>query len=340
MNQQREDAVTLSGIPMTKATWDWDSRIGHHVKLRDLHILTAVVRWKGMARAAPHLAMSQAAVSEAIANLERALGVRLLDRSPQGVEPTVYADALLKRGHVVFDELRQGIKDIEFLADPTAGEVRIACAEMPAAGLLPAAIDRISRQYPRIVVRVVQLTPHAIASDLEFHELRDRKVDLVLTAVYGELAEDIQIERLLDEPNYVVAALSSRWANRRKIDLKDLTDEAWIFPTNPAIVKMITEAFEARGLAPPVERVSAASIPLRNHLLATGRFVTVLSKSVLHYNAKRWSVKALPVDLRTKPPSLAILTLKHRAPSPVVKLFIEHLREAAKPMKLLARSRH
>ncbi len=107
---------------MAKATWDWESRLGHHVKLRDLHVLSAVVRWKGMAKAAPHLAMSQAAVSEAIANLERALGVRLLDRSPQGVEPTVYAHALLKRGHVVFDELRQGIKDIEFLADPTVGE--------------------------------------------------------------------------------------------------------------------------------------------------------------------------------------------------------------------------
>src|SRR5215475_6417917 len=153
MNQKREDDVTLLGIPMAKATWDWEGRLGHHVKLRDLHVLTAVVRWKGMAKAAPHLAMSQAAVSESIANLERALGVRLLDRSRQGIEPTVYAHALLKRGHVVFDELRQGMKDIEFLTDPTVGEVRLACAEMPAAGLLPAAIDRLSREYPRIVVR-------------------------------------------------------------------------------------------------------------------------------------------------------------------------------------------
>jgi len=325
---------------MAKATWDWESRLGHHVKLRDLQILTAVVRWRGMARAARHLAISQAAVSEAIANLERALGVRLLDRSPQGVEPTVYADALLKRGHVVFDELRQGIKDIEFLADPTAGEVRIACAEMPAAGLLPAAIAQMSSQYPRIVVRVVQLTPRPTASGMEFHELRDRQVDLVLTAVYGEVAEDLDIECLIDEPNYVVAAQSSPWASRRKIDLRDLTDEAWIFPANPVIVKMITEAFETRGLEPPAERVSAASIPLRNYLLATGRFLTVLSKSVLYYNTKRWSLKALPIDLRIKPPSLAILTLKHRTRSPVLQLFIEHLREAAKPIKLLARSRH
>jgi DNA-binding transcriptional LysR family regulator len=338
MNRKWEDAVTLSGIPMPKAIWDWESRIGHRVKLRDLHVLSAVVRWKGMAKAAPHLAMSQAAVSEAIANLERALGVRLLDRSPKGVEPTAYADALLKRGHIIFDELRQGIKDIEFLADPTAGEVRIACAEMPAAGLLPAAIDQISRKYPRIIVRIMQLTPPRTTSGMEFHELREREVDLVLTAVYGELAEDLKVERLLDEPNYVVAAQSSPWASRRKIDLSDLIDEAWIFPTNPVIIKMIKDAFRTRGLRPPTECVSAASIPLRNYLLATGRFVTVLPKSVLHYNASRWSLKALPIDLRTKPPSVSILTLKHHTLSPVVQLFIEHLREAAKPIKVLARS--
>jgi len=335
VDRKREYALTLSGIPMAKVIWDWETRLGHHVKLRDLHVLSAVVRCKGMAKAAPHLAMSQAAVSEAIANLERALGVRLLDRSPQGVEPTVYANALLKRGRVVFDELRQGIKDIEFLSDPTVGEVRIACAEMPAAGLLPAAIDRISRQYPHIVVRVIQLTATASASGLEFHELRDRTVDLVLAASYGERAEDdINVEYLLEEPNYVVVGLSNPLASRRKIDLRDLAEQAWIFPANPVIVKMIMEAFEARGLRPPTERVSAASISLRNYLLATGRFLTVLPSSVLHYNAKQWSVKALPIDLRIKPPSIAIMTLKHRTLSQVVQLFIEQLREAAKPMKV------
>ena len=131
---------------MARATWDWEGRIGQRVKLRDLHILSAVVRWGSMAKAASHLAMSQSAVSEAIANLEDALGVRLLDRSAQGIQSTIYADALLKRGRVVFDELQQGIKDIEFLADPTTGEVRFGCPESVSAGLLPVVIDRLSRR--------------------------------------------------------------------------------------------------------------------------------------------------------------------------------------------------
>ena len=75
---------------MANAIWDWEGRIGRRVRLRDLHILSAVVRWGSMAKAASHLAMSQSVVSEAIASLEDALRVRLLDRSSQGIEPIPY----------------------------------------------------------------------------------------------------------------------------------------------------------------------------------------------------------------------------------------------------------
>ena len=86
------------------------------------------------------------------------MGVRLLDRSARGVEPTIYAHALLKRGHVVFDELMQGIRDIEFLADPTAGEVRVASPEAFTVGWLPAVIAGLSQNHPQIIVRVIQAT--------------------------------------------------------------------------------------------------------------------------------------------------------------------------------------
>jgi len=316
---------------MVKAIQHWESRIGRRLKLRDLHILSAVVQWGSMAKAATHLAMSQPAVSEAMANLEDALRVRLLDRSTQGIEPTLYAHALLKRGHVVFDELRQGIRDIEFLADPKAGEVRIASTELLFAGLLPAVIDRLSRRYPQIVVRVV----HANTATLEFRELRERKVDLVLVRIPGSLVEDdLDIESLYDDPHRVVVGARSPWARRRKITLAALVNEPWIFPSNQVIRALITEAFKAHGLEVPQERVSAGSILLRNHLLATGRFLSMLPSSVLRHNAKQWSLKALPIDLRVKQRPVAIVTLKNRTVSPVVQLFVEQLRAVAKTMSV------
>src|SRR5215218_9218428 len=119
---------------MDNTIQQWEGRIGRRLKLRDLHILAAVVEWGSMAKAASHLAMSQPAISESIANLEAALRVRLLDPSRRGIEPTIYATALLKREHAIFDELQQGIKEIKFLANPTTGEVRIATPETFASG--------------------------------------------------------------------------------------------------------------------------------------------------------------------------------------------------------------
>ena len=66
---------------------DWESQIGRRLKLRDLHVFSTVVQRGSMAKAARHLGVSHPAVSEVIADLEHALGVRLLDRSAQGIEP-------------------------------------------------------------------------------------------------------------------------------------------------------------------------------------------------------------------------------------------------------------
>jgi DNA-binding transcriptional LysR family regulator len=314
---------------MDKTIQQWETRIGRRLKLRDLHILSAVVQWGSMAKAATHLAMSQPAVSESIANLEAALRVRLLDRSKRGITPTVYATALLKRGHVVFDELMQGIRDIEFLSNPTAGEVRVAAGDTVAAGLLPAVIDRLSRRYPKIVVHVVQ----ANAETMEFPELRERRVDLTLARVPGSFVQDdLDFEILFDDPHRVVVGMQSPWARRRKMTLAELVNEPWIFPTSQVIRELIAEMFKAHGLKTPQESVRASSILLRNHLLATGCFLSVLPDSVLRYNAKHWPLKALPVDLGVKPRSIAIITLKNRTVSPVVQLFAEHVRAVAKTM--------
>jgi DNA-binding transcriptional LysR family regulator len=127
---------------MGQVTMEWESRLGRRLRVRDLHILSTVVKCRSMAKAARQLAMSQPSISEAIANLEHVLGVRLLDRSPRGVEPTIYGNAVIRRSVAVFDELKQTVKDIEFLSDPTTGELSIGCPESIAATVLPWMVER------------------------------------------------------------------------------------------------------------------------------------------------------------------------------------------------------
>src|SRR6516164_9218697 len=95
-------------------TMDDAERIERRLKLHDLRVLMSVVEGGSMSKAAESLATSQPAVSRAIADLEYSLGVRLLDRGPRGVVPTPYGDALINRGIAIFDELKQGVQDIEF----------------------------------------------------------------------------------------------------------------------------------------------------------------------------------------------------------------------------------
>ena len=127
----------------------WESMIGRRIRLRDLHVLFEVVQRGSMAKAAEHLGITQSAVSQVIADFEHLLGVRLLDRSSRGVEATVYGDALLKHGKAAFDDLRQGIQEIEFLKDPGVGHIRIGAPESIASGVLPVIMREFSRMYSR-----------------------------------------------------------------------------------------------------------------------------------------------------------------------------------------------
>jgi DNA-binding transcriptional LysR family regulator len=285
-----------------------------------------------MAKAAGQLGISQPSISEIIANLEGALGVRLLDRSPRGIQPTIYATALLKRGLVIFDELRQGIREIHALADPTVGEVRIGCPETLTAGFLPAIIDRMSRGHPQIAFHVV----HADSATTEFRELRERHVDLMLGRIMEPgltLDDELHAEILFKEQYLVVAGTESPWARRRKVDLADLMDQPWIhMPSNNPLSSLLAEAFHAQGLEVPRTSVSCFSMHLRMHLLATGRYLTIIPNSMLRFSANRWSIKALPIDLGIKRRLGAVITLKHRTLGPTAQLFIDHARQVAKSM--------
>ena len=310
------------------ATMHWEDRIGRRLKLRDLHVLFAVVQWGSMAKAAHHLAVSQPVVSAAVAGLEQALGVRLLDRSRRGVEPTMYGRALLNHGLAAFDALRQGVKEIEFLADPTAGDLRIGCPEWIAAGLLPVIIDRLLQRHPRIVFHVDQ----TITATPKFRELRERSLDLVLGRIVTPFMEhDLHAEVLYEEQLHVIAGVQSPWARRRKIALSDLLDETWLIaPPNELPGSLVAEAFRSVGLELPRRRIISFSLHLRNQLLATGRYLSVGAPS--HFSDVASPVKALPVKLPMRPRPVAVVALKDRTLGPIAKLFIECAREVTRPL--------
>jgi DNA-binding transcriptional LysR family regulator len=304
---------------------DWEGRIGRRLRLRDLHVFFAVVHSGSMAKAAAQLRVKQPSVSKAIGDLEGALGVRLFDRCPHGVRTTIYGDALIECGVAVFDQLKQGIGKIEFLSDPTTGEVRIACVPSIAAALLPSVIRRFSRQYPRAIVHVDEAgLPAQVAG------LRERRFDFTITRSHEldvDEWDDLHTEILFYDELVVAAGAHNRWARRRRIDLAELVHERWIVAAAYSWnYKRLMEAFQARGHGMPRAGLVTLSLPIVAELLANDEYITVFPASWVRFN----ELQVLPVDLRLPPWPVTILTLKNRTLSPAIERFIESLREAAK----------
>jgi DNA-binding transcriptional LysR family regulator len=305
-------------------------RIGRKLKLRDLNILLAVTQTGSMIKAARLLSVSHPVVSKSIADLERTFGVRFFDRTSNGVEPTRFGHALLKRSISVFDELKQSVNEIEFLADPSAGTLSIGASEPVAAGILPAIIARLSREHPRLTYHVEQ----GDALTLQHRDLRERKVEFVIARMLGPVIEpDMDADVLFYEKLLVVAGVQSKWIGRRKIALRELVNESWILaPLETMSDSPFVDAFRAIGLDAPAARVLVYSLPLRASLLATGEFITLVPGSVLRFSGEHMSFKVLPVQLPDWRLPVAIITLKNRALSPVAKTFIECARDVVKPL--------
>jgi DNA-binding transcriptional LysR family regulator len=310
------------------AVMQLSDRIGNRMKLQDLHVLMTVVQAGSMGKAAQILNTTQPNISRSIGELEHALGVRLLDRHRQGIEPTEYGHALLDCGVAVFDDLRQGVKNVAFLADPTAGELRIGTTTFLAASFVSALVDRLSRRYPRIVFHLVTGYTETL-----HQELAERNVDLLIIRGSGPIADPrYDFEFLFDDSYVVAAGAQNQWVRRRRIEIAELVNELWVLPPPDSVIgSIVMDAFRASGLDYPRVSVVTDCPHMRISLLATGRFVTIFPASAFRFLTKRSELKILPVELPTARRPNGIVTLKNRALSPVAKLFMDCAREVAKP---------
>lgn len=308
-----------------------NDRIERRMKLHDLRVFMAVLQAGSMNKAARLLNTGQSAISRSIAELEQTIGVRLLDRNPQGIEPTQYGRALLDGGAAAFDDLHRALKTIEFLADPTAGEVRIGSSALLAASFVSALVDQISQRHPAIVFHIV--TGHVQALH---RQLIERNVDLLIVRRFGPIADQrLDFEFLFDDSFVVAAGVQNPWVRRRKIELADLADESWVLPPPGSVIaSVVVEAFRANGLDPPRTTVVTESSEVRTSLLATGRFVAIYPASALRFPTNRSEIKVLPVTLPMARLPNGIVTLKNRAIGPVAQLFIDFARELAKPLSM------
>src|SRR5579864_6237170 len=239
----------LLGLYLMGRLTPWDQQIGRRLRLRDLFLFLTVAECGSMGKAAAKLGISTPSISEVMAGLEHAVGARLLDRNPKGVVLSPYGEALLVRARAAFDELHQGIRDIEFIGDPHAGELTIGCPESITAGFLLPVLRQLTSLYPRVRYHVRQVQQPTV----EYPELQDRQVDLVLARCGNEPPKadtnELDVEFLFNDPYFLVVSQRSKWARRRKLDLAELVGGKFIVPPIDAWGgALVADAFKQRGL--------------------------------------------------------------------------------------------
>jgi DNA-binding transcriptional LysR family regulator len=236
---------------------------------------------------------------------------------------------LLRRGIAAFNELRQGVKDIESLADPTAGEVRIGTTAAMVVGLIPVVMNRLHEQHPRLVFHVTS----ASSGVALYRELRERNVGFIIGRPFARMEEDLTSEALFDDEIVVVAGTRNRWVGSRKIELAQLLDEPWIMPgPETAIGTLIARTFHLCGLNVPQAVVISDAIQMYSALLASGPFLAVYPRSILQFSATHLAPKVLPVRLTEQSGPVGIVTLKNRTLSSTARLFIDCIREVVRPL--------
>ena len=304
---------------------DWSDRIGRRIKLRDLHILMSVADTGSMAKAAAKLRISHPAISKTISDIEGTLGVRLLDRGSQGAELTAYGEVLLRCGTNIFDEMQQGLRSLEYLSDPNSGEVRLGCTDIILHSLVPTIARRFSKEHPGVQLDVKLTNP----GDHQIKELRERKIDLLITRATGR-QDDFNSEVLFDEPFVFVVGAQSEFARNRRAALKHIIKGNWVLPPyDSAPGALVAEVFRANDFSPPKPLVKTISIQLTVSLIASGEFVGILPTSVARLSAHQAALRVLPLKSAGPRISAEIVFLKNRTLSPPVESFIKCVREIA-----------
>jgi DNA-binding transcriptional LysR family regulator len=303
----------------------WEQAIGSRIRLRDLHILFAVAESGSMLRAADTLGISQPAVSAAIAELEHAIGARLLERGPRGATLTPFGEAIVARGRAAFDELRLGLQEVMSLRDATRGEVRVACSESIAAGIVVPILKRFAAVHSNVSVHVGWAPTDAH----QFQELYDREVDLIIgrlteSSAHSRLHESLSITELYVDRFCVAAERGSSWAQAKTIDLEELAQAAWVTPPLHTVgASALMECFARNGIPVPEVKITTFSLHLREALAANANYLTALPESVVRLNPQFANLTVLPIELKMQPWTVGLVHLRDRTLISAVKAFAD-----------------
>ncbi|MDC8786481.1 LysR family transcriptional regulator [Roseateles koreensis] len=296
------------------------------LKTRQLLLLVALDEARSIHRAAEQLCMTQPAASKQLKDLEDMLEVRLFERLPRGMEPTVYGETMIRHARMALTSLSLAHEDIVALKAGLTGQVEIGTIMAPAMSLLPRAIARVKQEAPLLRIGV-QMETSKVLLDM----LQRGSLDFMI----GRMPEDegsagLNYEELTDEPACAVARIDHPLMSAGHLQLSDLAQQAWILPPPGSVLRHRWDLmFRRAGLEPPVNVVDTTALLLIMALLHQSDAIHVMPVEVARYYASMRVLSILPIELPCKMDAFGIITRQDHLLSPAAEHLLRVLRVEA-----------
>ncbi|MDK6076463.1 LysR family transcriptional regulator [Massilia varians] len=306
----------------TNPNWFLKARL----KTRQLLLLIALDDYRNIHRAAEELHMTQPAASKQIKDLEEMLDVRLFERLPRGMEPTIYGETMIRHARMALTSLALAHDDLVALKAGLSGQVEVGVIMSPAMALLPRAIARIKEQAPLLRIGV-----HLEPSNVLLDKLQRGTLDFMIGRILEkEDSSGLVYEELTEEPACAVVRPGHALLEAKDLRLEDIADQPWILPPPGSILRhRFDMMFRRAGLQPPVNVVDTTALLLITTLLQQTDSLHVMPQEVAQYYASLNVMRILPIELPCKMDAFGIIRQQDHLLAPGADLLLKQVRLAA-----------
>ncbi len=294
------------------------------ISSRQITLLNALGEFGNLRRAAAAMHTTQPAASLLLQQLEERLGVRLFERLPRGMQPTLYGEVMIRYAQGALHEFEHAQAQIAELARGAMGLVRVGTVMGPVPRLLTGAVLAYKRDHPKVRISIEVGT-----SDTLLPALLRGDFDVVLGRLpdQGD-SQDLDIELFdIGEQMRVIARAGHPLAGAAALQLADLVSLTWILhPLGSPMRRRVESALQAGGMVQSLDIVETASILATTAMLEASDMIAVVPNDVAEHYARYGMVAILPVELPISMVNLGLLTLRSRPRSVALNTLLHYLR--------------
>lgn len=287
-----------------------------------LQIFCKVVELRSFSRAAKVVYLSQPTVSSHIRDLENHFECKLVDRLAREVVPTKAGNLLYGYATKIVDLKQEAENALAEFHGKIKGRLTIGGSTIPAGYILPPLLGRLKKNYPDVVVNLVQGDTERI--------IRDTLEGNVELGIVGAKAQEVQLvqKKIIDDQMFLIVPRDHKWATRRHVVMGELVREPFIMrEPGSGTRKSIEQVLDKSGHSIDALNFVAemGSTEAVRQGIKAGVGVSVLSECAVAEELAAGSLGKVKIKGLSFKRAFYLTFHKHRTQSPLCRTFIEFL---------------